>query len=107
MEQANMTSRSSSILSELTTTEARTEFVGAVEAYELWEQGEPEPSVEIGGLQIPISRVFRELSTYTDLMPNHVADWVQDFAPEGKLVAPTYGSAARCFQRLIAAELTK
>ncbi len=56
---------------EMTSTDLRGAFTDALSAYELWEDGEPEPTIELGHHCLPISAALRVLSDYSDMMPSH------------------------------------
>ncbi len=51
----------------MTSTDLRGAFTDALSAYELWEDGEPEPTIELGPLHVPITAACRLLSDYSDI----------------------------------------
>src|SRR4051794_1682549 len=67
------------IRAELSHADMRGALTDIVSAYEDWEEGEAEPTIELGGRHVPISAACRLLSNYSDLMPNRVSDWVREF----------------------------
>ena len=93
-------------MTDITIDELRGVFLDALAAWELWDGGEPEPEVECGGHLVTLSAAFRLLVDNTDLMPNHVADQVQDLLEDEELEAVTYGLAAMRFTGLIADQLS-
>ena len=52
-------------------------FEDALNAYEAWQQGTPEPIVECDGKPTAISAVFGRMRTCTDILPVRVLDEVQ------------------------------
>jgi hypothetical protein len=85
-------------------------FQDALESFETWRHGEPEPSVDCDGKQTAISAVFGRMRTCTDIMPVRIVDDVQALVDDptlAKLDGPsaTYAEAARilrahCVERL-------
>lgn len=85
-------------------------FQDAIEAYEGWAPGEPEPRVDCDGRPTAISAVFGRMRTCTDIMPVRVLDDVQALVPARPLEssATPYAEAALvlralCVERLRAA----
>ena len=76
----------------------RDAFVDAVDAYAAWKTGEPEPVVDLGGANIPVSRVFGMLWCCTDVLPGHLADTVNDHLRGERLRRHTYAAAARALK---------
>lgn len=85
-------------------------FSDAVDAFEDWLPGRPEPRVEIEGRNVPISAIFGRMRSCFDLMPGRVADVVCGLVEAGTLTPSegrhvTYANAAmllraRCVDRL-------
>ena len=85
-------------------------FQDALESFENWRHGEPEPSVDCDGKQTVISAVFGRMRTCTDIMPVRIVDDVQAVVEDpslAKLDGPSaiYAEAARilrahCVERL-------
>jgi hypothetical protein len=85
-------------------------FQDALDAFEDWAAGAPEPVVDCDGQPSPISSVFGRMRTCTDVMPVRVLGDVQAVLkdPKGELFGdaqPTYAEAARilrahCVERL-------
>ena len=88
-------------------------FQDALESFETWRSGEPEPVVDCDGKPTAISAVFGRMRTCTDIMPVRILDDVLelvDRAAAATLDQPTatYAEAARilrasCVERLKAA----
>ncbi|MEP9371890.1 hypothetical protein [Mesorhizobium sp. KR1-2] len=55
-------------------------FHDALEAYEGWAVGTPEPSVDFEGSPVFISAVFGRMRTCTDILPVRTLDAVRDIA---------------------------
>lgn len=53
-------------------------FDDALDAYEEWEAGSPEPFVEFDGASVAISAVFGRMRTCTDILPIRALDAVRD-----------------------------
>lgn len=49
-------------------------FDDAIEAFEAWTPGTPEPEVEFDGKNVPISSVFGRMRTCSDLLPQRTLD---------------------------------
>ena len=88
-------------------------FQDALEAFESWKPGDPEPLVDCDGKPTAISAVFGRMRTCTDVMPIRVLDDVQalvEVPAVAALAGPaaTYAEAAlilraHCVERLKAA----
>jgi hypothetical protein len=82
-------------------------FLEAIEAYELWETEEPEPTIEVGydGGQKTVSEVFRKLWNCTDIMPCSDFDGLasMDVYPKTR----TYAAAARSLTEHYKNEIAK
>jgi hypothetical protein len=87
----------------------REAFVEAVEAYQLWELGEPEPTVEIytydQPVQMLVSEVFRKLWHCTDIMPSLYLGGLIDLDIYPK--RQTYAAAARALMEHFRKEKAK
>jgi hypothetical protein len=85
-------------------------FQDALEAFEAWRPGEPEPMVDCDGKSTAISAVFGRMRTCTDIMPVRILDDVLDVVDRSAATAlegptATYAEAARilrayCVERL-------
>lgn len=73
----------------------RDAFIEAIGAYELWNTGEPEPTVEVREHQVPIGKVFGLLWNCSDIMPNRICSMVADLDQDGEIKRRTFGAAAR------------
>ncbi|KAA2236964.1 hypothetical protein [Salinarimonas soli] len=75
----------------------RQAFRDALDAYFTWEDGAPEPTVIVRGVETPISRVCGLVWNCTDKMPHTSVDDARDllsWVEAGRNVT-TYGRAAR------------
>ena len=81
-------------------------FLSAIEAFMTWNDGEPEPSVEVWRKhvphQMPISKVCGLLWNCNDILPGGDYRWLQDGAGI-RLGSQTYAAAARAMRSAIAA----
>jgi hypothetical protein len=80
-------------------------FEDALDAYEAWQQGAPEPVVECDGKPTVISAVFGRMRTCTDILPVRVLDDVQAVVNDPSLnqfaaSQTTYAEAARVLRAL-------
>ncbi|MET0943638.1 MAG: hypothetical protein ABWY13_20010 [Mesorhizobium sp.] len=80
-------------------------FQDALDAYEDWQVGAPEPDVECDGKLTPISAVFGRMRGCTDILPIRVFDDVQAVVDEPSLAQfsgnqVTYAEAARVLRAL-------
>ena len=85
-------------------------FQDALESFETWRNGEPEPVVDCDGKPTAISAVFGRMRTCTDIMPVRILDDVRDLVDDARLAAlegpaATYAEAALvlrayCVERL-------
>jgi death-on-curing protein len=79
----------------------RDAFEDALEAFQIWEQGRPEPTVDLREQRLPISRVCGLLWNCSDILPrllwSMMAD-IDDELPQRR----TYGAAARWLKGHIA-----
>ena len=85
-------------------------FQDALEAFETWRGGEPEPVVDCDGKPTAISAVFGRMRTCTDIMPVRILDDVRALVDDARLAAlegpgATYAEAALvlrayCVERL-------
>ena len=82
-------------------------FSAAVDAYEVWEAGDPEPTVNIEGSSTPISRVFGLYWNNADKMPGRLRRNVCELAEDigdvrrGEGSFATYAQGARAMLELI------
>lgn len=60
-------------------------FSEALDAFEDWLPGQPEPTVLVEGRNVPISAVFGRMRTCEDLVPSRVADVVFSIILVGSL----------------------
>jgi hypothetical protein len=70
----------------------RNAFVEAVDAWDAWKAGEPEPMLEVREQQLTIRQVCGLLWNCADCMPSHLYDQVFDLDPMHRR---SYSSAAR------------
>jgi hypothetical protein len=70
----------------------REDFGNAVDAYESWNDDEPEPTVE----EMPISKVFGKLWNCSDILPSGIVSSLENCDVEIK--SRTYGAAARALR---------
>jgi hypothetical protein len=78
-------------------------FDDALDAYEEWEAGSPEPFVEFDGASVAISAVFGRMRTCTDILPIRALDAVRDVigsAAEIEEDQATYAQAALLLRAL-------
>lgn len=62
-------------------------FQDAVDAFEDWQAGSPEPVINVYGKDVLISAIFRRMWKCTDILPSRIANAVQD------LLLPTQAEA--------------
>ncbi len=83
-------------------------FSDALDAFETWLPGQPEPRVLVEGRTVPVSAVFGRMRTCDDLLPTRIADVVFSIIPTDSVSAPegqlTYAIVAaplraRCVDR--------
>jgi hypothetical protein len=79
----------------------RDAFVAAVDAFEAWNDGEPEPIVEVGYRETPItiSAVFGLLWNCSDIMPGWLCQQIEDLMPHGR--CSTYAQGVRLLKARI------
>lgn len=53
-------------------------FQDAIDAFEDWQAGSPEPVVKVDGKDVLISAIFRRMWKCTDILPSRVANAVED-----------------------------
>jgi hypothetical protein len=81
----------------------RDAFCAAVDAYQDWDEGEPEPTVEVRDRQLPISQIFGLLWDCKDILPSIVYDQVcAFFRREDEPRRQTYAAAARAMKYAVA-----
>lgn len=83
-------------------------FAEALDAFEEWLPGQPEPKVTLEGRNVPVSAIFGRMRTCYDIMPSRLADLAISLAgtitpAEGNYL--TYADAAvalraKCVDRL-------
>ncbi|WP_373414267.1 hypothetical protein [Ensifer aridi] len=84
----------------------QTLFRDALEAYDDWEEGMPEPIVSFEGKVLLISDVFEWMKPCTDIMPANMLGIVTDrltkpWNGEGPLDEMTFSTAARVMSILV------
>ncbi len=87
-------------------------FRDALEAYEDWEEGTPEPIVSFEGKVLPISAVFEWMKPCTDIMPANMIGVVTDrltkpWRGSGPLDEMTFSTAARVMSVLVRRRLIR
>lgn len=86
----------------------REAFSDAVDAFEQWQDGEPEPSIAVGYDETPmrLSAVAGLLWNCTDIMPGMLCQQINDLVPIGSECrqGSTYAKGARHLRALIATE---
>lgn len=85
-------------------------FADALDAYEDWLPGQPEPVVLLDARNVPISAIFGRMRTCFDILPSRLAAIVEGIVGAGAVVAReggqvTYADAAivlraKCVDRL-------
>lgn len=78
-------------------------FDDALDAYEEWEAGSPEPFVEFDGASVAISAVFGRMRTCTDILPIRALDAVRDVVGSAAEIEDdqvTYAQAALLLRAL-------
>jgi hypothetical protein len=78
-------------------------FDDALDAYEEWETGSPEPFVEFDGASVAISAVFGRMRTCTDILPIRALDAVRDVVGSAAEIEDdqvTYAQAALLLRAL-------
>lgn len=86
----------------------RDAFLEAIDAFDAWQPGEPEPVVEVREQQLPISRICRLLWNCNDILPGLVWDEIAgnwesppSSADYDGPKSRTYGAAARWLKEQI------
>lgn len=64
-------------------------FSEALDAFETWEPGTDEPTVEFEGALVPVSSIFGRMRSCFDIVPQRVLDAVDDVA--GTTFCETFG----------------
>jgi hypothetical protein len=90
----------------------QTLFRDALEAYDDWEEGMPEPIVSFEDKVLPVSAVFEWMRPCTDLMPANMIGIVTDrltkpWSGAGPLDAMTFSTAARVMSILVRRRLRR
>ncbi len=81
----------------------RDAFEEAIEAFQQWDGGEPEPLVDVRDQDVPISRICGLLWNCTDIMPSVACGafgYFDDDLPQGS----TYAQGARRLKALVCAD---
>ena len=73
----------------------RDAFAEALDAYEDWADGEPEPTVELRDKQVPISAVFGLLWNCSDILPDAMWRQAADLGADESAKSHTYSAIAR------------
>ena len=81
----------------------RNAFLEAIEAYEAWETGEPEPTVELRERQMCLPEVCGLLWNCSDIMPGLDQRHLENMLPDPEGSCFTYARAARALRAAIAA----
>jgi hypothetical protein len=83
--------------------DVRDAFVEAVDAYEAWEDGTPEPTVDVRDQPIRISVVCGLVWNCTDVMPGRLYDHLANLVrwPEDMTQRRTYAAGARLLKSMI------
>jgi hypothetical protein len=87
-------------------------FEDALDAFEAWRPGEPEPVVDCDGKATAISAVFGRMRTCTDILPVRILDEIAaaidpDALEELTPNSTTYAEAARVLRALCVERLRK
>ncbi|MCA1440891.1 hypothetical protein I6F07_11875 [Ensifer sp. IC4062] len=87
-------------------------FRDALEAYDDWDEGMPEPTVPYEGKVLPISKVFDWMKPCTDIMPANMLGIVTDrlskpWSGDGPLDEMTFSTAARVMSVLVRRRLRR
>ena len=79
-------------------------FEEAVDAFEVWGEGEPEPTIEVDSESLTIPQICGRLWNDTNFMPNRVhsriRDIIHDNGGDADGVGPHYSHGARCLKKL-------
>ena len=85
-------------------------FSDALDAYEDWLPGQPEPRVQLEMRKVPVSAIFGRMRTCYDILPSRLSDLVNSLVGAGVVVPAeggqvTYADAAvalraKCVERL-------
>ncbi|MGH6762735.1 MAG: hypothetical protein ACRECW_14235 [Phyllobacterium sp.] len=68
-------------------------FQDAIDAFEDWQAGSPEPVINVYGKDVLISAVFRRMWKCTDILPARIASAVHDLTLPGQTEASTANSS--------------
>lgn len=85
----------------------RAAFLEAIEAYEAWEDGEPEPTVEVRERPMRLSEVCGLLWNCSDTMPGVEERHLEGMLPWPQPSCATYARAARTLKDAISRVLTR
>ena len=85
-------------------TKPRQAFFNAICDVSDWEEGQPEPQVEVNGRALTVSGLCGHLWRCTDLMPNQEINFLGNLAEDMDLTpcGPTFAAGARQLKRIIA-----
>ena len=85
----------------------RDAFLEAIEAYEAWEDGDPEPCVEVRGRPMRLSEVCGLLWNCSDTMPGIDARHLEGMLRDLEASCGSYARAARALKHAIGQALTR
>ena len=85
----------------------RDAFCEAVDAYEDWKEGDPEPTVELRDKQVLISTVFGLLWNCSDTLPGMVWKQACDLGADEVAKRGTYSAVARWMKPMIEDEVAR
>ena len=82
----------------------RDAFLEAIDAYENWQNGEPQPTVDVRDRPVPIADVCGLVWNCTDILPNSVCSQLDNLFAHGEnfRAGGTYAQGARLLKSLIA-----
>ena len=75
--------------------DVRDAFLEAIEAFENWEDGDDEPTVEVRGSDLPISQACGLLWNCTDILPGGAVTSLRDLDGDDAFKRSTYAGGAR------------
>ena len=83
--------------------DVRDAFLEAIDAHQAWQDGEPEPTVDLRDQAVPISRVCGLLWNCSDVLPGVAATQLRDLLTgrEGDRRVSPYATAARLLKGLV------
>jgi hypothetical protein len=80
--------------------DVRDAFAEAVDAYEAWDDGDPEPTVELRDQQFPIRVIFGLLWNCSDILPSSIWETARSVGVDDDVKSRTYGVLARALKPL-------